>query len=131
MNGHRSLAALLLGFLALVPSVVAERTQAQSLPTLSDLDGVFGPVVPGPGDTQVLREQTIRLLAGSAERRSLEWDNPQSGNRGSVSLQREFTRQTQPCRQLEYRIIHRAQDRPQIGILAWRKQADGRWMIVG
>jgi hypothetical protein len=43
----------------------------------------------------------------------------------------EFNRQDQQCRQIEYRIIHRSQDRPDVAVLLWCKQASGRWAIVG
>ena len=92
---------------------------------------VFGSMRPGPGDQQMVRERVQILLDGPADPRTLEWDNPRSGNTGAVVLQREFMRSAQQCRQLEYRILHRSQDRPEIAILVWCKQANGRWAIVG
>jgi len=91
---------------------------------------VFGQMRPGPGDQQMVRERVQTLLAGPADPRTLEWDNPRSGNSGAVILQREFVRSAQQCRQIEYRIAHRSQDRPEVAILVWCKQANGRWMIV-
>jgi surface antigen len=92
---------------------------------------VFGSLRPGPGDQQMVRARVQTLLDGPADPRALDWDNPRSGNSGSVILQREFARGPQQCRQIEYRIIHRTQDRPEIAVLVWCKQASGRWAIFG
>ena len=91
---------------------------------------VFGSVRPGPGDQQMVRERVQTLLDGPADPRTLDWQNPRSGNSGSVALMRETTRGTQQCRQIEYRILPRAMDRPEVAILLWCKQPNGRWQIL-
>jgi surface antigen len=92
---------------------------------------VFGSLRPGPGDQQIVRERVQILLDGPAGPRTLDWDNPRSGNSGAVILQQEFVRSARQCRQIEYRMIHRSQDRPEIVVLVWCKEANGRWVIVG
>jgi surface antigen len=91
---------------------------------------VFGTVRPGPGDQQMVRDRVQELLDGPADPRTLEWQNSRTGNSGSVSLMREFTRRAQQCRQIEYRILPRAAADPQVAIILWCKQANGRWGIV-
>jgi surface antigen len=91
---------------------------------------IFGTVQPGPGDQQMVRDRAQDLLNGAADPRSLDWQNSRTGNSGSVALMREFTRRGQQCRQLEYRILPRAAADPQVAILLWCKQANGRWAIV-
>jgi surface antigen len=91
---------------------------------------VFGPIRPGPGDQTMMRERVQTLLDGPATPRTLEWRNSRTGNSGSVALMSEFTRRSQQCRQLEYRILPRANDLSQVAILVWCKQPNGRWAIV-
>jgi surface antigen len=91
---------------------------------------VFGTIRPGPGDQQMVRERVQTLLDGPADPRSLEWQNPRSGNGGTVSLMSEITRRGQQCRQVEYHILQRAHDRPEVAILLWCKQPSGRWAIL-
>jgi hypothetical protein len=91
---------------------------------------IFGPVRPGPGDQQMVRERVQDLLDGPADPRTLEWQNPRTGNSGTVALMRELTRNAQQCRQLEYRISPRAAADPQVAILLWCKQPNGRWGLV-
>src|SRR5262245_11268021 len=115
----RSAMALLLGLAALGSIMSPTQPGAQPFSqAIRGLDGVFGPVVPGPGDAQMLEQRTQALLSGPSEPRILDWNNPRSGNRGTVTLQWEFVRQAQQCRQIEYRIINAAQDQPQIASLA-------------
>jgi surface antigen len=92
---------------------------------------VFGSMRPGPGDQQMIRERSQALLDGPAAARGLDWDNPRSCNSGSVTLQREFERRGQTCRQLEYRIIHQSQADPEVAIVLWCRQPSGRWALVG
>jgi hypothetical protein len=91
---------------------------------------VFGTIRPGPGDQPMVRERVQVLLDGPADPRTLDWQNPRTGNSGTVSLMLESTRRGQQCRQIEYRILPRAMDRPEVAILMWCKQANGRWMIA-
>jgi hypothetical protein len=116
--------ALLLG-LAMLNLVAVSRIAS------SQYRDVFGSMRPGPGDQQMVRERVQTLLDGPADPRTLEWDNPGSGNSGAVVLQREFARSGQQCREIEYRIIHRSQDRPEVASLVWCKQANGQWQIAG
>ena len=116
--------ARLLGFALLNLTVASRIADAQ-------FRDVFGSMRPGPGDQQMVRDRVQTLLDGPADLRALEWDNPRSGNSGAVILQRELARGDRQCRQLEYRIVHRSQAWPEIVILVWCKQANGRWMIAG
>jgi surface antigen len=132
MSNIRASVTLLLGFAALGPIVAPVQAGAQPFSqAIGGLEGVFGPVVPGPGDAQMLEQRTQSLLGGPAQPRILDWSNPRSGNHGTVTLQWEFVRQAQQCRQIEYRIVNSTQDLPQVASLAWCKQGSGRWAIVG
>jgi len=91
---------------------------------------VFGTVRPGPGDQVMMRQQVDALLDGPADPRALDWQNPRTGNSGTVTLMREFARGNRQCRQLEYRILQRTYDRPEVAIVVWCKQANGRWQIL-
>jgi surface antigen len=91
---------------------------------------LFGPFRLGPGDQAIIRARVQTLLDGPAEPRTLEWQNPRSGNSGSVGLMSEFTRRSRQCRQIEYRTVPRAADLPEVEILVWCKRHDGRWRIV-
>ena len=122
-TSHSGLVALLVG-LAMLNLVMASRIAS------AQYRDAFGSMRPGPGDQQMVRDRVQILLDGPADPRTLEWTNPRSGNSGAVILQREFVRSERQCRQIEYRIIHRSQDRPEIAMLVWCKQANGRWMII-
>jgi surface antigen len=91
---------------------------------------VFGTMRPGPGDQQMVRERVQMLLDGPAEPRRLEWRNPRTGNSGSVGLMGESMRGGRQCRQIEYRVLTRSYDRPEIAIIVWCKQPNGRWQIL-
>lgn len=91
---------------------------------------VFGTIRPGPGDQVMVRERVQTLLDGPAEPRALEWQNPRTGNSGTVTLMSETMRGNRQCRQIEYRILTRSYDRPEVAIIVWCKQPNGRWQIL-
>ncbi len=91
----------------------------------------FGTLRPGPGDVQIVSERGRSLLEGQADPRAVEWENPRTGNHGTITLMAEVTRRGQQCRQLEYRTLGRASTQPEVVILLWCKGNDGRWRIYG
>jgi surface antigen len=117
--------------LARIATLVALGAAATAAPAAAQYRDVFGSMRPGPGDQQMVRTRVQDLLDGPASPRTLDWNNPRSGNSGAVILQMEFTRRDQQCRQIEYRIIHRSQADPEVAVLVWCKQASGRWAIAG
>ena len=111
-------------------AVAATVTLVASSAAHAQYGDVFGSIRPGPGDQQMVRERVQTLLDGPADAQPLQWQNSRSGNSGTLTLMRETTRRGQQCRQIEYRILPRAMDRPEVAILLWCKQANGRWMIA-
>jgi hypothetical protein len=108
----------------LLPLAVCQVASAQPTP-----GQIWQTVHPGPGDLEMVNERAQSLRDGPAAPRALDWRNPRTGNHGTISLVRVFTRETRQCRQIEYRFQEREADRPDVSTLLWCKQPNGRWMI--
>ena len=63
-----------------------------------------------------------------------DWDNPKSGNKGSVKLLERFETKYQgsslPCRKLQYSVIAKGQADAYNLVLNRCKVADGSWKIL-
>ncbi len=62
-----------------------------------------------------------------------DWSNPESGNSGSVTLEKRFTINyegaTLPCRTLRYRFVMKGNNDPYNMRLNRCKMTDGKWKI--
>jgi surface antigen len=66
--------------------------------------------------------------ANSGEAR--EWNNPQSGNSGTVTLERVFRSNDMPCHALLYSVMMAAQDIPQTYHTTWCQTETGAWKML-
>jgi surface antigen len=72
-------------------------------------------------------------LNGKPVRTTLYWNNPNSGNSGSVKLLRRPVRQGQECRELEHKIVAGTRETAEHRYMEHRyilticNQSDGSW----
>ena len=59
-----------------------------------------------------------------------EWENPKSGNRGTVTLIDHFERDGGPCMRLGYTFIIKGRADPQNFALRQCLDTDGKWKIL-
>ena len=76
----------------------------------------------------LLNDETIPI--GTAR----SWNNPRSGNSGTITLERRFTQdfqgKTLPCRTLRYHTVIRNRSDPFNLRINRCKVADGNWMLL-
>ena len=76
----------------------------------------------------LLNDETIPI--GTAR----SWNNPRSGNSGTITLERRFTQDFQgntlPCRTLRYHTVIRNRSDPFNLRINRCKVADGNWMLL-
>lgn len=82
-----------------------------------------------PGDIRAYHDTTYRALSEAPDGQALAWDNPETGNGGTVAPTRSFTGVAgQSCR--DFDVMIRTQDGVGIGRGAACQQVDGTWQTV-
>ena len=59
-----------------------------------------------------------------------DWDNPDSGNSGTVTLIGQFDRNGQPCMRLGYKFVAKGETDPKHFTLRECLDDDGKWKIL-
>jgi surface antigen len=100
---------------------------------------MFGPLGTGVVPNSMTHDDLDALAAAGARLYTPEqvpvgmtesWNNPQSGNSGTVKLIREFTQKGMPCRRLEHRI-KLAREGERKYTMNRCKGPDGQWKLAG
>jgi len=60
-----------------------------------------------------------------------KWNNPASGNSGTVTIARLYESNGMPCHALHYTISFASQPVPQNYDFNWCRQSNGEWRIAG
>jgi surface antigen len=83
-------------------------------------------------DLKLIESASVKLYkvdspkVGAAER----WDNPNSGNSGTVTLTQLFEKDGMPCRKLRHRIAVKGQKEPVIYIFNRCRVKSGEWKLL-
>ena len=111
--------------LPLALAMAFHSAQAQMLGPESDTN-----VTLSQADLDMIKTAIAQQIHGKKLGSSASWTNPASGNSGTLSLQKVFSRQGQRCEQIEYRLHP-----PEKGKLSDRYtlisclQPDGTWKL--
>jgi surface antigen len=115
---------LLFTLLAASLSAHASHALAQNLLFLND-----APIqAMTPADLDLLKQSMYRALDETHDGDSLNWENPSTGARGTITPTASWQDQGQPCRTLQF--DNRAKGRSGRSSFSFCKQNGGPWMIV-
>lgn len=81
-------------------------------------------------DLDMIKSGLAQQIHHRAAGTSVSWRNPESGNSGSVTPLRVFSRQGQRCEAIEYRMSSADRGHPSDRfVLTSCRQADGNWKL--
>jgi surface antigen len=130
MPPFRALALATCLTLPFAPALVPPPASAQAM---------FGPLGTGVVPNSMTHDDLDALAAAGARLYNPEhvdvgmtenWDNPQTGNRGSVKMIKEFTQKGMLCRRLEHRITLKREGERKY-VMNRCKGPDGQWKLAG
>ena len=79
-------------------------------------------------DKQLLRKSSQQALEFSPSGRTMEWNNPDSGNHGSITPIRTYREAGHYCREYQQEIVVGGEKKKAFGKAC--RQPDGDWKIV-
>ena len=81
-------------------------------------------------DMEMMRTTVQRDIHGRAVGAAANWQNPASGNSGTITLLKKLTRNRKPCEQIGYQIrAARPAGNVERYIFTSCLQPDGKWML--
>ncbi len=82
-------------------------------------------------DLAMIRHTVNADVHGKPVGTTAQWNNPESGNSGKISLVNKFTRNGQQCETLDYRLITKRRPvAPEHYSLSSCLQPDGQWRLI-
>ena len=83
-------------------------------------------------DMEMIRGMLLRDIHGQRADTVATWQNPASGNFGTITLLRKFSRNGKPCEQIDYRIASvQSPHRWDQYVFTSCRQPDGSWKLEG
>ena len=81
-------------------------------------------------DTEIIRAKALEILNSGRAGESLNWDNPESQNKGKITLLKKYTEENQECCQLvlETRVKGKKAQDAKVDVC---RQSDGSWIKRG
>ena len=79
-------------------------------------------------DTKIIMKVGADMLRNASDGESRPWSNPQTGNSGTITVLRSYTRGQMPCRDTQ--VNSQLKDRNVVNVLPVRQIADGSWKFA-
>ena len=82
-------------------------------------------------DLEIIRQTVDRQVHGKPVGTTAKWSNPTSGNSGKIRLVKKFTRNSQQCETLDYRLVTKRRPAgPEHYVLSSCLLPDGQWRLI-
>ena len=83
-----------------------------------------------PEDIRLIRETTLEIIKTGTLGAEMKWNNPESGNKGAMSVVRQFDENTATCKELRTKIWLKDDKTHDFNVI-FCQQADGSWLEKG